>query len=120
MATSRAATTTTDGEPACARLPVRVMARSLDFYLALGCDVRRAADGWGLRVSGADRFLLSAGPAAGARHTATRRLVLTVPDVRASWGRLVAAGMAPAGPDHADEQVELLDPDGYRVLVRKR
>jgi hypothetical protein len=44
--------------------------------------------------------------------------VLTVPDVR-TWCRLAAAGLVPAVTDPTGDRIELLDPDGHRVMVRR-
>lgn len=106
---------------------VEQMARSLDFYLALGCEVRCAADGWALLHSGPTVFVLiqittttrtrprSTGPPI----PAPGWVRLTTPDIRALRRRLLNEGI-PAAPVISPcniPEIEITDPDLHRVVI---
>lgn len=117
----------------CAHLAVTDMARSLGFYLDLGCEVRCAADGWVLLHSARTSFVLALNPAtvpdpSWRSHStppqpAPPPLRLSAPDLRALRRRLLAAGIG-AGtiirPTHAPGgEIEIIDPDRRLVVVEQ-
>lgn len=122
-----------DGPP---RLPVVDMARSLGFYLGLGCEVGTAADGWALLRCGEASFVLlhagAPGPGWRARSQWGRRAAapllspsrvrLPTPDIRALRRRLLAAGV-PASivrPPYAPGgEMEVTDPDRHVVVIEQ-
>lgn len=115
-----------------ARLTVIDMACSLDFYLALGCEVRCAADGWVLLAHGARTLFVftvaAPGPGWRARSQphrqpggSTPQIRLSTPDLRALRRRLLTTGI-PVGaiirPVHApDGEFEVSDPDQHLVVI---
>lgn len=99
------------------------MSRTLDFYLALGCEVVRAADGWVLLSGGSVRFLLVRAPAPGDEPAAAPWIRLSTPDVRVLRRRLQHDGV-PTGalsrPAHAPlGEIVVLDPDRRPVAIRQ-
>lgn len=108
------------------RARVALVARSLDFYFALGCEVRRAADGWALLCCGPSSLvLIQATPPAHSpvdlRIAASPLVWLGTPDVRALLRRLLAQGV-PARiiprTDHTPApEIEATDPDLHRVVI---
>ena len=108
------------------RLPLihtAAMPQALDFYLALGCEVRQAADGWVLLASGPHGFVLSTEPGCAAMlapREAPQVLVLSTPDVQALACRLVAANVViELVPGSSLDEIELIDPDRRRVVIRQ-
>lgn len=112
------------GEP---WVQVADISRSLAFFLDLGCEVRRAADGWVRLSGGPASFGLVQSAALRSLGSPPRRdgaaalVRLTTPDIRALRRRLLACGV-PAGPItrpcHAPGgEMELVDPDGRLVVV---
>ncbi|MBW0108071.1 hypothetical protein I4I84_04870 [Pseudonocardia sp. KRD-182] len=101
------------------------MARALDFYLDLDCEVREAADGWALLSCGSVSLLLIPAPCI-RQHTAvpaTPAVRLTHPDARTARRRLLARGVAvsplirPAG---TLGEFETIDPDRHRVVITQQ
>lgn len=120
-----------DTSPVCgvpegtARATVAQMDRSLDFYLALGCEVRRAADGWVelawtqtrfVLIHGAARPVLPVGSGAGPAFVR-----LSTPDVRALRRDLLARGITSRTVRRAGTgtgAIEVTDPDLHRIVIR--
>lgn len=111
------------------RARVALVTRSLDFYFALGCEVRSAADGWALLCCGRSSLvLIQATPRANSpvdlRIAASPLVRLGTPDVRALLRRLLAEGV-PARtitrPGHTPAlEIEVTDPDLHRVVIGQR
>lgn len=108
------------------------MARSLDFYLGLGCEVRQAADGWALLRCDSCSFVLiqvsppSHGEEPSGRDTPNERapwVRLGTRDVRALRRRLLQAGVptsVPRRPDHAPAaEIVVIDPDQRPVVIEQ-
>lgn len=110
----------------CTRVPVTGMARSLDFYLGLGCEVRRAADGWVELTWGRTRFVLvvSARFPSDAGAAPDQRVVrLAASDVPALRRRLLARGITwrtHRSPWSAHDDIEVADPDGQRIVIHRQ
>ncbi len=111
---------------AIARATVAQMARSLDFYLALGCEVRRAADGWGELAWEQTWFVLvhaeprTASPVGSGAGPAFVRL--STPDVRALRRGLLAQGIPSRTVRHGGTgpcPIEITDPDLHRIVIRQ-
>lgn len=117
-----------------AHLLVADMGRSLGFYLGLGCEVCRAADGWALLHSAGTCFVLvHAGAPGSGWRTRSRpdrptadpapRLRLRTPQLRALRRRLLVEGIcataiirpvcAPAG------EITIADPDQHLVVLEQ-
>lgn len=108
--------------PEAPRVRVLDVARALDFYLDLGCEVREAADGWALLRCGPVSLLLIPAPCV-RQHTAVPGIPvvrLINPDVRALRRRLLARDVAvspvtrPAG---TLGEFETIDPDRHPVVI---
>lgn len=108
-----------------ARATVTRMTRSLDFYLALGCEVRRAANGWVELAWEQTRFVLvQAAPRTAqpvVSGTGPAFVHLTTPDAPALRRSLLALGITSrtvrggrAGP----RVIEVIDPDLHRIVIR--
>jgi catechol 2,3-dioxygenase-like lactoylglutathione lyase family enzyme len=100
------------------------MARSLDFYLGLGCEVGRASDGWVLLSCGPVAFVLVRSAEPDDASGGAPWIHLTTPDVRALRRRLQHDGV-PAGvllrPAHAPSgEIVVLDPDRRPVAIRQQ
>ena len=118
-------------------LTVTDMARSLDFYLdLLGCEVRRAADGWAMLCCGETCFVLvhaaTPGPDWQTRSRPDQpaadsppQIRLSTPDLRALRRRLLAADVTAApitGSAHApsgETKIEISDPDQHPVVIEQ-
>lgn len=112
-----------------AQVRVTDMARSLDFYLHLDCEVRSAADGWALLCCGPVTFVLvvATAPAHPSAPVAARRwapmspLRLPTPDIRALRRRLLAAGVRAGSiirpPEAPAGEIEVADPDRHVVVL---
>lgn len=109
-----------------ARATVAQVGRSLDFYLALGCEVRRAADGWVELVWEQTRFVLVQAAARRASLVASGAappfVQLMTPDVGALRRHLLAQGITSrtvrsggTGPG----AFEITDPDLHRIVIRQ-
>lgn len=103
------------------RARVTDMARSLDFYLGLGCEVGRAADGWVQLTCGPVTFALVRGSMPDDVSGATPWIRLSTPDVRTLRRRLRHDGI-PTGellrPAHAPlGEIVALDPDRRLVAI---
>lgn len=98
------------------------MVRSLDFYLGLGCEVGRAADGWVLLTCGSVTFALVRDPtAADVAGAATPWIRLSTSDVRTLRRQLQHDGI-PTGsllrPAHAPlGEIVVQDPDRRLVAI---
>jgi hypothetical protein len=113
------------------QVQVADMARSLDFYLALGCEVRSAADGWALMSCARASFVLLhvTDPASGwapppptDRHPLHPPVRLSTSDIRALRRRLLATGVPAAivRPPHAPAgEMEIIDPDQHLVVIEQ-
>lgn len=117
------------GAPDEPRAQVADIARSLDFYLALGCEVLRAADGWALLSCGEVSFVLTQapGPTPGggscprnppAGHPWVR---LKTPEVRTLRRRLLRDGVPTSvvirPADTPGGEIVVIDPDERPVLI---
>ncbi|GAA3237236.1 hypothetical protein GCM10017691_36190 [Pseudonocardia petroleophila] len=117
-----ARTAPADRDARVPRAGVTDMARSLDFYLRLGCDVVRAADGWVLLRCHAVTFVLvqagrrapSAGPAA-----EDPWIRLGARDVRALRRRLLGEGVPVPPACTPTGRIVVRDPDGRPVAVER-
>ncbi|MHA6780972.1 hypothetical protein ACVGOW_08240 [Pseudonocardia saturnea] len=98
------------------------MARSLDFSLAPGCEVGRAADGWALLTCGSVTFVLVRAPLpVDAPGSAAPWIRLSTSDVRTLRRQLQHDGI-PTGalfrPAHAPlGEIVVLDPDRRPVAI---
>jgi hypothetical protein len=106
-----------DVEDFCLR--VRHISGAVDLYLALGCDVRLADDGWVRMGQGNVRFVLIQGWSARDAHSPV--LGLTSPDLTRLCLRLRALGIA-AGPiTHTatapSGRIVVRDPDRHTVVI---
>lgn len=109
------------------------MARSLGFYLDLGCEVRAAADGWALLRSAEACFVLidaaTPGPDWRARSRTGQpaadaaRIRLRTPHLRALRRRLQASGVSTTAlirPAHAPAgEITITDPDQHVVVIEQ-
>ena len=95
------------------------MSRSLDFYLALGCEIRSAADGWVLLDHSSTQFVLAQIPAAQTRLRPARWIRLTTPDIQAVRRRMLTLGIPVETTTSPGNTAEILvtDPDWYRVVI---
>lgn len=106
------------------RARVTDMVRSLDFYLGLGCEVGRAADGWVLLTCGPVTFALVRSPeAADAPEPTAPWIRLSTADVRTLRRQLQHDGI-PTGallrPAHAPlGEIVVLDPDRRPVAIEQ-
>ncbi|MDQ2706224.1 MAG: VOC family protein [Actinomycetota bacterium] len=94
------------------------MKRSLDFYLALGCGVDRAADSWVQLHLGHSRLVIS--PATGPITPTGASLTLDTDDGRAPIHLMAMGRVLTSVPDAADQlltAVQVTDPDGHLLRI---
>ncbi|MGI8814327.1 MAG: hypothetical protein ACR2G2_03290 [Pseudonocardia sp.] len=99
-------------------LKVSDMMRSLDFYLALGCEVDCAADGWVQLRLGHSRLVIS--PATGPIAQTGASLALHTEDGQAPIHLMAMGGVLTSVPDDAEQPVavtQVTDPDGHLLRI---
>ncbi|GAA1672533.1 hypothetical protein [Fodinicola feengrottensis] len=108
----------TFGQPLC--VWAREITTALDFYLAIGCEVRKVADGRVYLHNNNTRFILAYSPGPVAASVAQTLQVTTV-DLAEVCCRLYELGIEagpityPAAAPHG--RIELCDPDRHVVVV---
>ncbi len=118
--------TESTGSTPTSRVTVTAVARSLDFYLDVGCEVRRAADGWVELSWGQTRFaLVPSAPFPPHVVTAASNqdvIRVTASDIRALRRRLLAKGITWStirdGRSGLSD-IEVTDPDGQRIVIHQ-
>jgi len=98
------------------------MSGALDFYLAAGCDVVGAADGWVRLRNAGNTFIVARGPVLPGTPVPEIPELVTA-DLAETCGRLKALGVEPGtvtrSPEAPGGRISVRDPERHTVVVRQ-